>query len=334
MKPFTISFCARLSSAALLFALICAALPALAQNGTPPAAAPQQATQATTAPAQTAQPADDDTAPAAPPTDRTRRTIAQNTAEAWSILKAASADSRQPDTRAQAVAAVGTIQGSRLTHKLIADALNDSDLDVRTAAILAAGATKDKGLYGKLRQMLDDKEPQIAFTAAITLWKTGDKSGEDVLMAVLDGERKTDAGLIKGTERSADKELHSPTKLAEFGARQGISMFAGPAGYGLTAWDYTHKHTGENPRVTAIDLLAQEKTANVHNSLLAALDDKDPQVRAAAARALGDYRDKATGISLLTTFGDGKIAVRLLGAAAYIRVTGTGGVLHHAAAKL
>lgn len=321
MKPSTISSCARLSLAALLFALVCTTHPALAQNGTQPVTTPSQA-------------ADDDTAPAAPATDRSHRTVAQNTAEALSILKVAAADSKRPDTRAQAIAAIGTVQNIRITHKFIADALVDSDLDVRTAAILAAGATKDKGLYGKLRQMLDDKEPQIAFTAAFTLWKTGDRSGEDILLAVLDGERKTDAGLIKGTERDADKELHSPTKLAEFGARQGISMFAGPAGYGLTAWDFTHKHTGTNPRITALDLLAEEKTANVHDSLLAALGDKDAQVRAAAARALGDYRDKATAMDLLTTFGDGKISVRLLGAAAYLRVTGGGSVLHHAAAKL
>ncbi len=234
------------------------------QNGTQPdAAQPRHRPPPASPPA--------DTAPPAPVVDRTRRTVAVNTGEAWSILKTAAADSHHADTRALAVAAIGTIEGSRLTHKLLADALNDSDLDVRTAAILAAGATKDKGLYGKLREMLDDKEPQIVFTAAITLWKVGDKSGEDVLMSVIDGERKTDAGLFKGSERAANKELHSPAKMAEFGARQGISIFGGPAGYGLTAWDYTHKHpAGIDPRITALDLLSAEKTANVHNSLLAA----------------------------------------------------------------
>lgn len=325
MKLPKISPCARLSSAALLFALVCTH-PALAQNGTQPDAAQPPAQAAPASP-----PAD--TAPPAPVVDRTRRTVAVNTGEAWSILKTAAADSHHADTRALAVAAIGTIEGSRLTHKLLADALNDSDLDVRTAAILAAGATKDKGLYGKLREMLDDKEPQIVFTAAITLWKVGDKSGEDVLMSVIDGERKTDAGLFKGSERAANKELHSPAKMAEFGARQGISIFGGPAGYGLTAWDYTHKHpAGIDPRITALDLLSAEKTANVHNSLLAALDDKDADIRCAAARALGEYRDKATAINLLTTFGDGKIAVRLIGAAAYIRVTGP--APHHVLVKL
>ena len=333
MKLPIISSCARLSLAALLFALACTH-PALAQNGTQTAAQPS----AQTPPA----PQNVDNKPAAntppapvPAVDRARRTVAQNTTEAWSILKAALAESHHPDVRAQAVAAVGNIEGSRLTHKLIAGALDDSDLDVRTAAILAAGATRDKGLYGKLRQMLDDKEPLIVFTAAITLWKLNDRSGEDVLMAVIDGDRKTNAGLLKGSERSADKELHSPTKMAELGIRQGISIFGGPAGYGLTAWDYTHPHPGGvDPRITALDLLSQEKTANVHSSLLAALDDKDPDIRCAAAHALGEYRDKATAISLLTTFGDGKIAVRLLGAAAYIRVTGGGISVHHIAAKI
>jgi len=309
--------CARLSSAALFFAFVLAH-PASAQNGTPAAT---QTTPPAASDTQAAPPADDDTAPPAIPADRTRRTVAQNTDEAWSMLKLAAADPKKPDIRAQAVTAIGTIQNSKVTHKLLSDALVDSSLDVRIAGILAVGNTKDKGLYGKLREMLDDKEPQIAFTAAITLWKTGDKSGEDILMAVIDGDRKTDAGLIKGSERSADKELHSPAKMAELGARQGIPMLFGPAGYGFTAWDFTHQHNGENPRVTSIKLLSQEKTGNVHNSLLAALDDKDPQVRAAAANALGDYRDKATAINLLTTFTDAKLSVRLVGAAAYIRVT-------------
>jgi HEAT repeat protein len=327
MKLPLISSCARLSSAALLFALV-AVHPALAQNGTQPAASPSvpQPVTADTTP--------DDNAPPATVVDRTRRTVKQNTDEAWGILKTAAAD-HHSETRALAIAAIATMQDSRLTHKLISSALSDSDLDVRTAAILAVGATKDKGLYGALRQMLDNKEPAIVFAAALTLWKAGDKSGEDILMAVVDGERKTDVGMIKGSERAANKELHSPTKMAELGARQGISMFAGPAGYGLTAWDYTHKHAaGEDPRITALNLLSQEKTENVHNSLLAALDDKDPLVRCAAARALAEYRDKATAINLLTTFTDGKISVRVFGAAAYIRVTGTGIFAHHIDAKL
>jgi len=148
----------------------------------------------------------------------------------------------------------------------------------------------------------------------------GDKSGEDILMAVTEGDRKTDAGLVKGSEREANKDLHSPTKLAEIGARQGAGYLLGPFGIGITAWDYAHKHGGEDPRVTAITLLSEDKTENVRATLVSALADKDPQVRAAAARALGDYRTRATATALLVTFDDGKMPVRLLGSAAYIRI--------------
>jgi hypothetical protein len=319
--------CARLSLAALFFALVLTASVS-AQNGTPPPAAPTpQPTDAQTTPASTKDTTPD--AAPAPPLDRTRRTLAQNTAEAWDILKTGAADPKKPDIRTAAVTAIGGIQGSRIAHKLLSDALVDPDVDVRTAAILGVGNTQDKGLYGKLREMLDDKDPGIAFTAAITLWKANDKSGEDILISVLEGDRKTDAGIIKGSERMADRDLHSPTKMAELGARQGIPMLFGPAGYGFAAWDYTHHHGGDNPRVTALQLLSEEKTANVHNSLLSALDDKDPQVRAAAARALGEYRDKATGINLLTTFTDAKLPVRFFGAAAYICIS-SGPAVHAA----
>jgi len=324
--------CARLSSAAFLFVLAFA-YPASAQNGTqptPPAATPPPAA----APDTQATPStDDDNAPPSAPVNRSQRTVAQNTDEAWSILKLAAADPKKPDNRALAVTAIGTIQNSRIAHKLISDALVDSSIDVRIAGILAVGTTKDKGLYGNLRQMLDDKEPAIAFTAALTLWKTGDRSGEDILIAVIEGDRKTSANLFKTTERSADKDLHSPARMADLAARQGIPMIFGPAGYGFTAWDFTHQHNGENPRVTSLGLLSQEKTPNVHNTLLSALDDKDPQVRAASARALGEYRDKGTATNLLTTFGDGKLPVRLLGAAAYIRVT-SGTSEHHIIPKI
>ena len=73
------------------------------------------------------------------------------------------------------------------SEKMITDAMADPDVDVRTAAALAAGQTKDRNLTTPLRNLLDDNEPQVVFTAATTLWKMGDKSGEDILMAVVDG---------------------------------------------------------------------------------------------------------------------------------------------------
>ena len=104
-----------------------------------------------------------------------------------------------------------------------------------------------------VRQLLDDKEPQVVFTAAMTLWKMGDRSGEDVLMAVVDGERKAGPTLLHGTEHSIDNELHDPAALAKMGALQGASMLLGPFGYGITAYEYIHKSGGDMARASAIE---------------------------------------------------------------------------------
>jgi len=56
--------------------------------------------------------------------------------------------------------------------------------------------------------------------------------------------------------------------------------------------------------------------------LVKLLDDKDPAVRAASAKALGSsYHDKEVSDALLPVFDDSKKPVRLTAAAAYINAT-------------
>ncbi|HEY0308309.1 MAG TPA: HEAT repeat domain-containing protein [Acidobacteriaceae bacterium] len=319
MKKPSISLVSRPLTAALLFSSLLS-LPAVAQTATPPAAA----SPSTPAPAANDAPpvpqSDATVVGDKTPIDRTHRKPSQNVEEAWSMLKTAVADQKKSDDRVESIGAIGTIQGSPVAHKIISDALNDPNLDVRIAAIIAVGTLRDKGLLGKVREMMADKEPQIVFTAAITLWKLGDKSGEDILMSVAQGDRQAGVGMLKGSERKMNKDLHNPTKLAEMGARQGAGYILGPFGYGIAAWDYARQHPGENPRVSAITLLDEEKTPNVHTTLILALGDKDAQVRTAAARALGSYRTKDTATSLLAAFDDPKLSVRLVSAASYIRI--------------
>ena len=198
-------------------------------------------------------------------------------------------------------------------------ALSDPDFDVRTAAILAAGQGKDRNLIAPLRKMLDDKEPQVAFTAATTLWKLNDHSGESLLKAVVDGERKTNAGLVNGAMHTANEDLHSPSTLARIGALQGASLLLGPFGFGITAYEYIHKNGGDTTRVLAVEQIAQQKNPAIRDELVAALGDKDPAVRAAAAKALGRYREKAISKALSNLFDDPKLPVRLTAAASYLR---------------
>jgi hypothetical protein len=254
--------------------------------------------------------------------DRIHITTAENIEEAWSLLTTAAEDSKHPDVRIQSLAALGTLGNDVRAEKLIAKAMTDPDVDVRTAACLAAGQTSNRNLIPKLHLLLDDNEPQVAFVTASTLWKMHDRSGEDILIAVIDGERRANPGVVHGTMHSVKKGLHNPAMLAKLGALQGSSILLGPFGFAIIAVEYVKKNEGGDlARVSAIDLVSQEKSTSSREALIAALDDKDPIVRAAAARALGSCREKSVSDALLSLFEDSKPPVRLNAAAAYIRST-------------
>jgi HEAT repeat protein len=292
------------------------------------AAPARMVTQDSAKPAQSAP--DDTGAPAAKPT---HGTAAENTDTAWSLLTEAVTDPKHTDIRIQGLAALGNIGANPRGAKLITDAMKDTDLDVRTAAVLATLPSKNRVFLPGLRTLLDDKEPQVAVAAASTLWKMGDHSGEDILVAVADGERKASAGLIDSTRHTITTDLHNPSTIARMGALQGASMLLGPFGFGITAYEYIHKNGADTSRPLAIELIAQEKTKPIHDELLNALTDKDVGVRAAAAKALGDYRDKPTAEAIANLFYDPKGPVRLTAAAAYLRATGTVTAVAHASRK-
>jgi HEAT repeat protein len=244
--------------------------------------------------------------------------------EAWLLLTDAAADAKHPQTRIQALAALGMLRTER-AEKMITAAMADPDVDVRTAAVLAAGQTRDPNMTTRLRDLLDDKEPQVAFTAAMTLWKMGDRSGEDILMSIVDGDRSASASMVHGTKHRLNNDLHNPVMLAKLGAMQGAAMLLGPFGYGITAYEYIHQNGGDLARVSAIEQISQERTEPIHRELVAALTDKDQAVRAGALKALVDYHDKETVDAVYPLLIDAKVPVRLTAAAVLLRTSGVPG---------
>jgi hypothetical protein len=272
-----------------------------------------------TPPAQTPASTSTDTDSDITPTDRLHRDIAQNTQEAWDMLTNAAHEPKHPEIRIQALAALGTLGANHHAETLITAAMKDPDVDVRTASVLAAGQTKNRNLTTSIRAMLDDKEPQVAFAAATTLWKMNDRSGEDILLAVVNGDRRATDGLKDSAMHTMSKDLHSPSTLARIGALQAGSMLLGPFGIGITAYEYMRKNGGDSARVKAVEQISEEKTVPIRSTLISALDDKDPAVRAAAAKALGtNFHDKIVSDALLPVFDDSKLPVRLTAGAAYI----------------
>jgi len=239
---------------------------------------------------------------------------------AWSMLASSAAPDKSQNDRIQALAALGTMGADPRAEHIIGDAIVGKDMDVRTAAILAADKSKNPQLITRLRAALDDPDPQVAYAAATTLWKMHDSSGEDLLLAVAAGDARDKLGMIKAEKHKAAKELHSPGALVRIGIVQGSGFFLGPFGFGVKAIDYIHKNGGDPGRAAAVDMLAEEHNETVHEALVDALADKDFAVRAAAAKGLGDWHGNDTAEKLRPLFDDDKLAVRLTAAAAYIRV--------------
>lgn len=253
---------------------------------------------------------------------QTPKTPAQLKDQAWTLLSDAVADDKHAESRVQALAALGLMGGNARSIKMIVTAMQDNDVDVRVAAILAAGETRAASTTTPIRGMLDDKEPAVDFIAALTLWKMHDRSGEDILTAVADGDRKTSAKFMSGTTHKINKQLHDPASMAKYGAMQGASMLLGPFGIGLSAFEYLHQNGSDTARISAIEAIAENHTAPIRAELIGATTDKDLGVRAAACKALARYREPDAVKALANEFEDAKMPVRLTAAAEYLISTG------------
>jgi HEAT repeat protein len=251
------------------------------------------------------------------------QTAAETPAEAikrcWQSLTDSVQDAKHTETRTQALNALSSLGWSAHADGLIATAMKDPNLDVRSAAILAAGKTKSHSLIEPVRRLLDDAEPQVVFAAATTLWKQfADKSGEDILAAIAAGDRKANPSLIHGAEHDISRTLHSPSALEKIGLVTGAGLVLGPFGFSISAVEYARNNGGDSARIQAIDLLAEDKTEGVRDQMKSALDDKDPGVRAAAVKVLGNFHRSHDSKAIATLLTDPKLPVRLAAAAAYI----------------
>lgn len=236
------------------------------------------------------------------------------------MLSDNAAPGRSAHDRIQAMAALGSMGTDERAAKLIGPAIIEHNSDVRIAAILAAGLSNNPALIPQLKIALDDDNPQVAYTAALTLWKMHDTSGEDLLLAVAEGDRKAKPGLIKTQKHKAAKELHSPKAMSMIAVNQASGYFLGPFGVGLKAIEMASKNSGAITRAQAVDELARQHSDAVREALVDGLTDPEPAVRAASVKGLGNWPGPDSARQIYPLFGDTHLAVRLTAAAAYLRV--------------
>jgi HEAT repeat protein len=260
-------------------------------------------------------------APVAQSAEAAKTSVESATNTAWEMLKAALSDTKTQalQARIEAVTAIGTISDIEPAQKWLHDAGRDPDRYLRLAAVQAMGATKKEIFIPDLKAALGDSAPEVSFAAAVSLWRMHDRSGEDVLYGVLAGQRKVKQGIVGSGMHQANQDLHSPSKLATIGAEQGAYALLGPVGFGLDAFKMTRNGSnGDSAQVLTATLLAEDSSKATMQQFLNALRDHNYLVRAAAARALGDYRGTQVTDALQEAFGDPKPVVRLMAAASYI----------------
>ena len=276
-----------------------------------------------------AQPKPDSMAPLAPAKPGVAHSVSPDavalsplaaTRKAWKCLKDGLAENNY-DRRAQAIAALGTIGLRRDAVSLIEGGLNDKDSPVRQAAVDVLGTMKSRGSIPKLRAALDDNSAVVRFAAAKALWNMGDRSGQDLFLEVLDGDRKVSTGLVRERLQQLHEELHDPKALAELGSEVAAGAFMAPAGFGVTAAIELAKDKAAPARAISARLLADDTSDDAREVLREALQDKSWIVRAAAAEALGVHGSLNDVSTLVPLMDDPQKEVRYRAAAAIIRVT-------------
>lgn len=242
------------------------------------------------------------------------------TRKAWKCLNDGLAENNY-DRRAQTIAALGTIGLRRNAVSLIEAGLKDKDSPVRQAAAEVLGTMKSRTSIPKLRGALDDSSAVVRFAAAQALWAMGDKSGQDLFLDVLDGDRKASTGLVRGGLQQVHEELHDPKSIAELGSEAAAGAFLGPAGFGIKAAIELAKDNAAPARAISALLLAEDANEDAREVLREALQDKSWIVRAAAAEALGVHGSLNDIETLAPLLRDQEKKVRYRAAAAIIRVT-------------
>jgi HEAT repeat protein len=287
-----------------------------------PAGLTQNAAPASTGQASPAADSDEEPdQPVAKPAHPAAISVETQTNTAWDMLNTALSNTKPQaePVRIDAINALGTLGDFPRATAWLRDAQKDQDRYIRLAAVAAMGSSKKAELIPELKQALNDNAAEVSFTAAVGLWKMNDRSGESILDAVLAGSRKANRGVATSEKHEADQDLHSPSKLAQIGAEQGAYALLGPFGIAFTALRMGRGQNAIHPKVIAATLLADDTSAASMQRFVDALDDPDPLVRAAAARALGDYHGAKATDALSDPLYDSKPAVRLMAAASYIR---------------
>ena len=246
--------------------------------------------------------------------------IPLNGDRARSILEESLKD-KNPDTRKQAVQALGLVGPREPYVSELESMLDDKDLEVRLAAITSMVDLKNKQTVPALMKELNDDVPEVTFAAAKALWTLNEPSGREALISVLSGDTKIASGWLTKQKRETLRMLYTPKTMFLFAVKTGVGFAPVPGlGAGISSLQGILSDANVSGRAATALLLSTDKDPAVLPALQDALDDKDWSVRAAAAHAIALRNDPSLAKDLIPLFEDKKEAVRDRAAAGYLRL--------------
>ena len=226
-----------------------------------------------------------------------------------------------PDTRKQAVQALGLIGPREPFISQLEAMLDDKDVEVKLATITSLLDLKNPRTVPALRRAMVSEVPEVSFAAAKALWALKQTDGRDTLLAILSGNMKASSGFMTKQMRDTLRMLHTPHTFFIFAMKTGVGFAPVPGlGEGVSSMQGILSDPGVSGRAATALLLAPEKDPLVTTALIDALTDKDGSVRAAAVHGLALRNDPALEEKLVPLIDDPKQAVRLRASAGYLRL--------------
>jgi HEAT repeat protein len=230
-------------------------------------------------------------------------------------------ESRNPETRKLAVAALSLAPGSGKLFETLQQMLQDKDPDVRQSVVVSLAEVKSKSATAALHKALQDDVPEVSFEAAKALFHRHDPAGKEALLAVLAKETKTSSSFFSTQKRTAWRMMHTPRTTLMFVMHEGVGLVPLPGfGEGFASMEAILKDTSVSGRATAALLLGGDKDAGTIEALKDALSDSNPSVRAAAVHSLSLRNDPSLMGAIEPMLSDDKEPVRLRAAAGYLRL--------------
>jgi HEAT repeat protein len=230
------------------------------------------------------------------------------------------AHDHNPDGRkgaAEALSLVGV--GDALLS--LAPMLDDHDVPVRVAVVVALGDFKDSRTIPLLKKALEDPVPEVDFAAAKELYQLHDPAGVEFLLDVVSKESKASSGFITKEKRSALRMLHTPTQLFTTIAIGAAGFAPVPGlGYGISSAQGILSGADSSARAASLLLIGASRDPALVDAVESALTDKEWSVRAAATQLIALHPFPQLQDKLIPLLDDDKDAVKVRAAAAYIRL--------------